>query len=328
MRDNASLSSGGRRSVIVPAVLGALILAALGYYLFQNAEQYARLVRLSAAGLLGLAGLSLLFPVLNGIQNTLLYRSLGVAGFTHADGFLISATSSLANQLPVPGGILSKGYYLKRRHSLPYALFAGSTLALFVCFLSLNGFIGLAVLLYWAGVQRAEVPAALWLGFSLMAACLLVFALPLERLKMPARMQGRTRGALQGWHHLVRHPYVLLRIMCLQGILVLLLAARYVLAFRMLSQNISFLQVLLMSSVSILTQVVSLAPGGLGVREVLVGGLGSLLGFGLAISVGAITLDRLVSTAVKALAGGISTVVLSRMLAGPTSGDERGKSPP
>jgi hypothetical protein len=89
------------------------IIGAFVYYLYNSSDKYLELLDISKMGVLGLFLLSLMFPLLNGMQNTYLYRGLGLSGLSHWDSFLITAASTLANQLPLPGGIISRGYYLK-----------------------------------------------------------------------------------------------------------------------------------------------------------------------------------------------------------------------
>ena len=301
------------RSVLL-ALVGLGIGLAFFWYLYTHADEYLRLLRLSVGGLVLLFVLSLGVPLFNGMQNTLLYRSLGVKEFSHRDGFLIAAASSLANQLPVPGGLVSKGFYLKRMHQLSYTLYTSSTVALFVSFLSLDGFVGLLVLLYWALAMDKPASPSLWIGFSLMAASILVFVIPVQSLRLPGALNGRVQRALEGWVHMRRNPLMVLKVLGLQMIMIIFAAARYWLAFHMLSQNVSLGQVLLMSNASILTQVVSIAPGGLGVREAIVGGVAAVLGFDMAVSVLAVGLDRLISTVVIFLVGGVSMLLLGGQL--------------
>ncbi len=304
------------RSVLV-ASLVAVILLAFIYYLYVNADRYINLLRLSLPGLATMFLLNLLFPIMNGMQNTFLYRALGNPNFSHRDGILIAAASTIANQLPIPGGIVSKGLYLKHKYGLSYTLFLSSTVALFACFLAESGLVGILTLAYLAVLQKTSIPAVLWVGFGLMTACMLIFLFPVDRIPLPTGVHNRLQSAVDGWMVLIRNPAMLLKILGVQLIFVVVLAFRYQLAFSMLSQHVSLAQVLLMSNASILTQLVSLAPGGLGIREAIVGSVASVLGFDTAVSVAAVALDRLVATLVIIVSGGISTVILGRQIAAP-----------
>ena len=290
------------------------ILAAFVYYLHNNSDKYLELLNISKIGILGLLLLTLAFPLLNGMQNTYLYRGLGLAGFSHWDGFLITAASTLANQLPVPGGIVSKGYYLKRRYALPYTKFASSTIATFFCFFAVNGLVGVAVLFYWILMDEIAAPSILLIAFTTMVACIFVFWLPLDWIRMPERMRQWTHQAVEGWTAIGRNPGLLFRLAFLQVALVVMLSLRYSIAFHMLSQNVTMGQTLLFASASILTQLVSIAPGGLGVREAIVASVATALGFDTGVSVVAVGLDRLVVTVMIVLTGWVSIVILGRQI--------------
>jgi uncharacterized membrane protein YbhN (UPF0104 family) len=256
--------------------------------------------------------LSLMFPLLNGMQNTYLYRGLGLVGFSHWDSFLITAASTLANQLPIPGGILSRGYYLKHRHNLSYAKYASSTLAIFFCYLAVNGLIGIAVLFYWILVDRTVISPILLTAFTMMAVCILIFWLPLEQIRGTERIRHWTHQIVEGWMTIGRNPGLLFRLAVLQAALVALLSLRYWFAFHMLSQNVTFSQTLLFASASILTQLVSIAPGGLGVREAIVASVATVLGFDTGVSVVAVGLDRIVVTSMIAITGWGSIIILEK----------------
>jgi uncharacterized membrane protein YbhN (UPF0104 family) len=303
-----------RMRFVLQIVISLGILVAFLYYLYNNSDKYLELLNISKTGVSILFLLSLTFPLLNSMQNTYLYQGLGLTEFTHRDGFLITAASTLANQLPVPGGIVSRGYYLKHNHNLSYAKYASSTAALFFCYLSINGLIGVAVLLYWIFIYRIAVPSILLIAFITMVIGILVFWLPLERIRIPEKLRRWTDQAVDGWVAIGRDPALLFKLIYLQTALVILLALRYWIVFHMLSQTVTMGQTLLFASASILTQLVSIAPGGLGVREAIVASVASVLGFDAGVSVVAIGLDRLVMTVMIVLTGWVSTVILGNQI--------------
>jgi uncharacterized membrane protein YbhN (UPF0104 family) len=320
------LKSSSWRPVIL-SVISLGLVAAFLCYLYFNADKYLDLLKFSIPDMVIIFILSLAFPLISGVSNAHLFRSMG-ADISYKDGFFLAAASTLANQLPISGGILSKGFYLKRRHEISYAKFFSATTALFFCFLAVNGIIGVFLLLYWYIAKNIPVSPTLMIGFLLMVAGLIVFCLPLEQIKFPQKIHKWIHQAIEGWMLISRNLVLLLRLIGLQTILMLLLAIRYWLAFRMLSQNISLDQAILFSAASILTQLVSIAPGGLGVREVIVSAVASALGFDLGASITAVGLDRLISTLGIYLIGGASSMVLSKQISEPpTQRDEQESSP-
>jgi uncharacterized membrane protein YbhN (UPF0104 family) len=299
--------------LILLSIVSLVIIGAFAVYVYRNADQLRELLQVSAAGLAIMFALCLAFPLLGGLQNAYLYRSLG-ADVSNQDGFYLTAISTLANQLPISGGIISKGLYLKTQHNLSYTRFLSSTVALFACFVAVGGVIGTGVLTYWLVLHRTQAPSILWFAFGIMACGILIFWLPLDRIRGPAKIRSRIHQAAEGWGLISGNRLLLLRLVALQGVLIFLLAVRYWLAFRMLSQNVSLSQTLLFASASILTQLVSIAPGGLGVREGIVAAVAAALGFDPGASVVAVGLDRLVATAAVLLTGAVSTWMLGKRI--------------
>ena len=300
------------RSLLLP-ILNILVVITLVYYLYVNADKFLGLLDLSTTGIICLLLLSSTSPLLNGFINTYMFQSLG-AKLNLKDGFYLAAASTLANELPVSGGVFAKGYYLKHRHKLSYTKYFSASLAFFVCILAVNGLIGLAILAYWALFKRTFSPPLLWIGFGVMAAVLLVFLFPLRYKSMPAKIQVWIEKSLDGWALISQNLRLLLKLLGFQTGLMLVFAMRYWLAFHMISQNVTFSQSILFSSATVLTQLVSFAPGGLGVREAIVGSVSSALGFSMEGSVAAVSLDRLVSVIVTVILGWRSVMVLSKQI--------------
>ena len=187
-------------------------------------------------------------------------------------------------------------------------------LALFFCSVAVYGLLGLTILLYWRMFSHISVAPVLFIAFGLMACSLIIFWLPVERIRIPKALLKWVQQALEGWLLISKDPKLLLQLLGLQTTTMLLLAARYWLAFHMLSQNVTISQAVLFASASILTILVSFAPGGLGVREAIVGTLATTLGFKTGVSVVAIELDRLVATVVVVLIGWVSVVILGKQV--------------
>ena len=302
-----------RLGSIILTIISIAIIIAFVYYLYVNADQYRKLLQFSTTSIVLLVIISVILPVFNGMINTYMCRSLG-ANISQREGFLLAAASTLANQLPISGGIVTKAVYLKQKYDLSYTKNLSAMLALYFCSVAVYGLLGLVILLDWLLSRQISVPPVLFLAFGLMACSLFIFWLPLDRIRIPKALLKWVNQALEGWLLISKNPILLLQLLGLQTITMLLLAARYWLAFHMLSQNVTISQVILFASASILTILVSFAPGGLGVREVIVGAIASTLGFKAGTTVVAIELDRLVATVVIVVIGWISAVLLGKQI--------------
>lgn len=289
------------------------LIVAFIVYVYENADQYIEIFNVSPLPVILIMTATLISLIVSGIINVFLYESLG-AKLPFRNSLFLTASSTLANQLPISGGIVTKGFYLKRKYRLSYAKFFSSSLALLFCFISVNGLVGLVILLYKIIFIGIPISHFLLIGFVVMTSSLVVFWLPFERIKVPHKIREWLDGALSGWVLISRNPILVGKLVGLQIFLMFILAIRYWFAFRMLSQDVKISDVILFSSISVLTQMVSFAPGGLGITETIVGGVAFLLGFELGVSIVAVGLDRLISTSVILVVGGISTVILGKQL--------------
>lgn len=308
MKKNSSISG----SVFIP-LINIIIVAGLLYYLYINADQYLGLLSVSIPGIISLLLLASTSPLINGFINAYMFQAMDVK-LGLKDGYYLAAASTLANELPVSGGIFAKGYYLKSVHQLSYTTYFSASLAFFVCIVAVNGGIGLAILLFWMLFKHTPTSLFLWVGFGAMTSTLFLFLLPLKHKSIPDKLRLWIDKFLDGWISISRNPQLLLKLIFFQTVLMFVFAVRYWLAFHMLSQNVTYSQAMLFSSATVLTQLISFAPGGLGVREAIVGSISTALGFPLSASVAAVGLDRLVAIVVTVILGWRSMVVLGKQI--------------
>ena len=295
----------------LPYVLSVGALSIFVVYLWQNVDRYQKLLNFSFDTLLSLVGLAFVFALVNGSINYFFYRALDVF-LTFNESIGLAAVNTLANQLPFAGGLVAKGIYLKQRHQLAYTHFLSATMALYVCFVAVNGAVALMILGYWALGSGVRVPLALILGFSGMMASVASLWFPMDVLFLPGKIGKRLMKLAEGWRVLSENVYLVGVMTGFQILMTLVFAARLWIAFHALSQDVTYAQCLLFSSATVLTRLVNIAPGGLGVREGIVAGVASLLGFEAGVSAVAVGLDRLVATSVVIVLGAIYTYILSK----------------
>jgi len=297
----------------LPYILSVAALLVFIAYLYRNAGRYQQLLDLSASSLFLLLGLVLTFISGNGLTNYVFYRGLGLP-LTFNEGIGLAAVNTLANQLPFAGGMIAKGVYLKQRYKLTYTRFLSATLALYVCFVAANGVVGVAVLAYLALVDDTIVPTLLILGFSAMAASVLLLWLPVDASSVPGKWGKRLAQLLDGWQVLSQNWLLVGELVGLQLLMTLIFAGRLWIAFHALSQDVTLAQCILFSAATILTRLVSITPGGLGVREAIIASVASVLGFDIGVSVVAVGVDRLIATLVIIVLGTVYTYILSKQV--------------
>lgn len=283
-------------------------------YIYRNAHRYLGLLDFSPGGLLLLVGLVLVVMLSNGSINYLLYRGLKVR-LSFQEGIGLAAINTLANQLPFAGGMIAKGVYLKKRHRLAYTYFLSATVALYILFVTGNGLVGIASFAYLKFIRGMVLPNWLILGFSGMIVSISLLQVPLTPSLLRGRWSERIEQLLVGKQLLHRNRLLAGKLVTIQVLSTIALAGRFWIAFRLLSQDVTLAQCILFASASILTQLVTITPGGLGVRELIVASIASVLGMDIGISMVAVGLDRIISTTIIAAAGSIYTYHLSEKLA-------------
>ena len=282
---------------ILPSVLSVLVLCGFAVYVYLNADRFRDLLNVSLLSILSLCSLVFAAIFLKGLINYLLYRELG-ASVAVNEGIGLAIVNTVSNQLPFAGGLIAKALYLKKRHQLAYSRYLSATVALYICFMSSNGLVGLGGLAYQRLVGD-PAPLLLTLGFLGMAATILVLWIPIDARFLPGRWAKQVARLIEGWRLLKENHRLVAGAVGLQTALTVLAAARLWIAFHALSQNVTLNHCLLFSSASILTRLVSISPGGLGVREAIIASVASVLGFDLGISAVAVGLERLISTPIN-----------------------------
>lgn len=290
------MTSGTVRKVL-SVVFVLLVAAVVVRYAVNNADRFAALLHVSARTVAVAAVLVLLGICGRGGINALFYKEIG-AKLSLSAGCFIALINTFGNLLPLSGGFVAKGLYLKSRHRTELKRYFPATAALTVCYVSTNGIIGLVVMAYRALAHGYGMPGAITVGFALMAASIGLVWLPLERVA-PGRTSQLASKLDRGWLVLARNPSLLLGLLLLQILGVLLVAGRFLIFFRLLSMEVGFAECLAFSSATVLTRLVSIVPGGIGIREGIVAGMGVAMGLDFAASAVAVSIDRAFALAVS-----------------------------
>jgi uncharacterized membrane protein YbhN (UPF0104 family) len=292
--------------VITLAILGVFLL-----YLISNADQYQNLFQFSWNLFLLSCALVVVILGTNGFINYVLYRDLG-ASVGLLEAISLAAVNTLANQLPFAAGMIAKGVYLKRRYRLAYGRYLSATVALYLIFLATAGVAGVTVLGGRQLLSGVRASPLLLAGFAIMASSLAALWLPLQRLPLPARWERQFGQIWAGWGLLQEQKSLVFKIVVVYLVMMVALGGRYWIAFHLLSQPVTFSDTLLFSAASILTQLVSTTPGGLGVREAIVSAVAFTLGFDPAVSAVAVGLDRIIATGLTLALGSLASYHLTR----------------
>jgi uncharacterized membrane protein YbhN (UPF0104 family) len=204
----------------------------------------------------------------------------------------LAQMTSFFNYLPFKGGAVAGALFLKGAHGFPYTRFLATMAAssvLAVVTFSIVGLTGLGLLGASSGVFSWPITAA----YLLLVILPLVFFVRLDRLAWTTRNPHLVRF-LEGWR-VIRTGGRRLALLVMTDLgMVLIDAGRITLCLGAVGLKPVYAAGLVLIPLSNILGVVSMVPGGLGVREFFLGVMGGGLGIDFTRTIFAGTLDRMI----------------------------------
>lgn len=293
-------------------ILAFAAVAGLAAYLWLERDQLLS-IRFEDPGYLSLCVLGMLVNVsANALVYLLVFGKLG-ARVSFGESFSLITLSIAANLfLPLRGGAGLRAVYLKRVHKLRYSRFAASLIIFYVLSAIVASLGALLAALWLATVEGRPGLAPIVI---VAVVCLLGGAatLYLPRLKWQGSwFADALAGISDGWHTLRASPGLLARLLpatALQtiGLLLSLWGAAAAIGIRL-----SAVEILLVGTLGVLSTLISLTPGSLGIYEATVGLAATTVGMGATEGVVAALVSRTVLMVLLAVIAPLATLSLFR----------------
>lgn len=261
--------------------LFAVMIALLGWYLYTNRADLARLLQLDWRTVTGILLFALGACTMNAVYHKMILDTY------HIDLDLVDwmgvvfVSNTLSLVLPMRADLLFTAAYYRRTKNFAYTKSA-SVAAGNVVFGVMFALLQLFAALLCTGLIEGEWPGLLWLlwlGLSAVIAAFLVIARWFEN-RMPAflRKYRIVVNIVSGFNALLGNRALLLKLLgCLtvNNILHLFL---YMACFRGIGMEVTIYQALFYNSISRLVNLVAIVPGNIGIAQLVMGVAGSLMG--------------------------------------------------
>ena len=296
--------SPGRKPVWpkVKAALAVVLLGLILLYLANHAPELEKLPRLAATTWAGIIGITVLGTLLSTLGVQSLLAAVGV-GTGFLEMYWLHSAAYLLNLLPGRLGTVLRAHYLKKHHALSYTRFGLFALYLSLLTSLMTALVGLVCLVAVYGLDAtAHRVSALLLGGSVLLTTALLF-LPLPVPAWRGRLAGlvtrllAARGELLGRWRTLRAPALWVFVVYLLGVW------RLGLIYQGLGLEARPEGLLLLGALGQLTLLVNVTPGGLGVRELLLGMGGTVLGVPMEAGLLAALIERAVGLGWALLVG-------------------------
>jgi uncharacterized membrane protein YbhN (UPF0104 family) len=260
---------------------------------------YRERVELRAALELSAAAIALLF-VLNAVAHlqrayefTYMLRRLGVRE-PFGEGFLLTGAGFLLNHLPFNAGLVMRATVLKRDHALPYASYLALVMVNALVNVAMSAVIGLLCVAFATARVHEQVPLALMFVAMLVGSVALAFV-PTRWVPAASGFVWNRLRTLGTGIGLVRGNAANLALLALLAFTKVAVAAvRMVICFGALHAHLSVLAAALLSSTTIVFSLINVTPGNLGLREVAMAAVSTLLGTSYEVGMAAASIDRAV----------------------------------
>jgi len=261
--------------------LFVLLIALLGWYVWQNREDMAQLLSLDA----GTVALMLLFALGGCVMNCVYHRIIlspfkVPLGLTDWMG-VVMVSNAMAYVLPLRADLVFSAAYYKKVKGLAYTKsvsIAAGNIVFGVTFSLLEILVALAC----CGLIDGQWPLPLWLiliaGLLFVTAFMVVALVLGDRQPAFVRKYRIVQEAIDGFVQLLRDRRMLLELL---GCLIvnhcchLLL---YMVCFHAIGMEVTVYQALLYNSMSWLSSILTIVPGNIGIKEAAMGFATGLMG--------------------------------------------------
>ncbi|HTQ07509.1 MAG TPA: lysylphosphatidylglycerol synthase transmembrane domain-containing protein [Polyangiaceae bacterium] len=278
---------------VVSLVFLLVCVGYVGHVLYRERHELRAALELSAGAIAALFALNAVAHLQRTYEFTYMLRRLGVRE-PFGEGFLLTGAGFLLNHLPFNAGLVMRATVLKRDHALPYASYIALVMVNALVNVAMSAIIGLLCVAFAAARTRTEWPLVLMFGAMLLGSIGLAFVPSRWVPDRPGFVWNRLRTLGVGIG-LVRGNASNLALLALLAFTKVVVAAlRMWICFGALQAALSPLAAALLSSTTIVFSLINVTPGNLGLREVAMGAVSTLLGTSYDIGIGAASIDRAV----------------------------------
>jgi uncharacterized protein (TIRG00374 family) len=298
------------KNKIISWLITLIVISISLYFASKNGLELSLITKIGIHHLAILILLNLLSLISNSIINMILLNAIG-SNISFIESFLLNTVGSWFNTiLPFQGGALGRAFYLKNKYNTPYSKFISMQFGTYVLSFLLGGFLGI-ILWIWLFIQRIYMPSLILFFFLaiLFSMLFLCFIPTLNRATRKNRLSNIIVNIINGWHDL-KNECCFIKLFFFIFFNYLVSAFLLYVAFLAFGESHNFISMAFISLLISLTQIITITPGNLGIRETITGIMSQLVnssfGFGVIIS----GLLRLISFSILLIIGPVCTSII------------------
>ncbi len=200
------------------------------------------------------------------------------------DSYKLLTISVIGNYLPFSGGLIARGYLLKRDHGISYKHYTVISVYILIVGFVVSGLVGIISTL----IVKPESHLLL-AGFALMLLPVVLFFIPIPNISFITKYlpPGELNEPRRYFKSVAPKIFIIFIVLAIEGALSLLFC------FMIFGQDIPFINILLLCSGNVLTRIITISPGAVGIREGIAAALAYIIGVDYQLTIIAIGVDRL-----------------------------------
>ncbi|MCK5580048.1 MAG: flippase-like domain-containing protein [Candidatus Omnitrophica bacterium] len=226
------------------------------------------------------------------------------------DMILLYNTVSLLNYIPFKFGTLFRANYLKKHNNLKFAHFGTFFIYQILIMTFTISVLGSIILLSICNIHTwsVQILLAIFIMASIISFIFLFIHIPF--LPHKNKLAHIINNFLKGRNNIIKNKKIIFVYAFLMNINFILGALRLSLIYESLGQNAHPAGFLILGAAGYLTMFISLTPGSLGIREIVLGSTSEVIGIPIRIGIPAALFDRLIAITFSFVIGGICTIIL------------------
>ncbi len=284
-------------------ILGLVIVAFLLWYLVGHWQQLKVLLRLGPEQLVILYSLCFLSTLVTARVVQCLVSALKTKT-KFWDMVWLQNTAILLNYIPMKFGTLFRANYLKHHYGLAYSHFASFFLYITFLMTATSTALGLIILaaVYGLAGYESKILAGVFAA-TIIGSVILLFA-PLPEPKGKGRLSTALRNFLAGRRQMAKSKKTIFAAAALLVVNFLITACRMAIIYHSMGKDIHPAGYFILGALGFVVLFISLTPGSLGIRELVLGIGAVVLGVPLEVGVLAAVVDRAISMSYIFVVGG------------------------
>lgn len=220
---------------------------------------------MNAFDLIGVSLLFIVFLYINGLFLNLLTKDFKIKLKNY---FHISTASSFLNLvIPFRGGAVFRAWYMKKKYNFNYSYFLSSLFGNYVVIFFISTFLGLIVT-YLLYCLHGEFNLIVFISFiAVFLIMLTLFLVPGYQFNFQNIIFKKINEILKGWKIISKNKILISQLIILQIANLLVSSLELWIIFRSFNIDISLIEILFISILSVLSLLFNITPGSLGVTE-------------------------------------------------------------